>query len=215
MTNNGSPEALPENYKFKVVKGTDNKLYLSKPNKDKIFKWYKLKDLSETSSPIQYYKQFPEFNKGINKILYNPELILKKLNKISKMLLEFDIYLFNVGWKYVWNFDDYATLEAKDYIINKYQSKNYVDDRLILIHPEPIKNKERFLYSNYCKIFNFMYYSEYLVYKSTINGELKIRWVLDKKSRKIVSELFQKEFGNNFFKPANPKTPIIIKLNNK
>lgn len=88
----------------KIKTGNDGKAYVSRPDKNGLFHWMKIKT---GKTPEEYYEQFPDSKP--KKYIF-PE---KTLERVKNDLLKHDILMFHIGWKDVGNFIDYAWSDAE------------------------------------------------------------------------------------------------------
>ena len=99
-----SPPVSAQDHPNKIMKGNDEEEYVSKPNKNGIYKWHKLvwKNTAE-----EYYMQFPEnyLNKKFYK--YKTTELLNKFKKVASELKKNDILFLEIGWKSVYYFIDF------------------------------------------------------------------------------------------------------------
>ena len=104
-----SPPVSAQDHPNKIMKGNDEEEYVSKPNKNGIYKWHKLvwKNTAE-----EYYMQFPEnyLNKKFYK--YKTTELLNKFKKVASELKKNNILFLEIGWKRVYHFIDAAWEEA-------------------------------------------------------------------------------------------------------
>jgi hypothetical protein len=96
--------------------------YVSKLDKNKVFKWYKIKNMNQCKSPEKYYMQFPENYLQKKFIKYNNKNIEKKLNSIKKILKKENIYLLKIKWKNNYNYSDNSWYNAEE----KSKSNNFI-----------------------------------------------------------------------------------------
>jgi hypothetical protein len=96
--------------------------YVSKLDKNKVFRWYKIKNMNQCKSPEKYYMQFPENYLQKKFIKYNNKSIEKKLNSIKKILKKENIYLLKIKWKNNYNYSDNAFYNAEE----KSKSNNFI-----------------------------------------------------------------------------------------
>jgi len=180
-----SPSESAQDFPDKVKKGNDKNFYVSKPDKNGVYKWKKIVDKKTAED---FYNQYPEIylDEDFKKYDYKPTL--KTLEKAKKELEENHIYLFLIPWKKTTNFVDSAWSEALDLISKK---KN--------VNQESWKN-------------NFLFCMESDIFFSQKRGEITLQWNLDKKALDILSEIFNKYFGKKYIKPKNKRKSIIIKL---
>ena len=194
-----SPNVSAQNYPNKIKIGNDGLEYISKPDKNNIFKWIKIKDMENCKSAKVYYMQFPE--NYLQKKFYkynNLDKVKNKLLLVKKELEKKDIYLFNVGWKNVYNFSDSAWHEARKYVFKKYFKKFDV--------------KIKTLY-NIMDYSNFIFYTDKDYFWSQNSGKLYIKWfLLNNDIKQYVFNIFKKYFKNKFIEPKNKSKEIIISL---
>jgi hypothetical protein len=178
----------------KIKNFDDGFEYVSKLDKNKVFKWYKIKSILYCNSPEKYYMQFPEnyLQKKFNK--YNNKSIEKKLNTIKKILKKKNIYLLKMKWAGNYNYIDNAWFNAEKIIMKKIKNNNIVSRTNIL------------------KKSNFIFYTENSFFWSQNTGKLTIQWNLHKDSKKIVFDLLKKKFNKKFIMPKSISKAIIIKL---
>ena len=104
-----SPPVSAQDHPNKLMKGNDENEYISKPNKNGIYKWHKIvwKNTAE-----EYYMQFPEnyLNKKFYK--YKTTELLKKFKKVESELKKNNILFLEIGWKRVYYFIDFAWEDA-------------------------------------------------------------------------------------------------------
>jgi hypothetical protein len=162
--------------------------YVSKLDKNKVFRWYKIKNMNECKSPEKYYMQIPENYLQKKFIKYNNKSIKTKLNSIKKILKKENIFLLKIKWKNNYNYIDNAWYNAEEIIKNKSKSN--------------ILNVSS----------NFIFYTEDSFFWSQNTGKLNFQWDLDRKSKKIVFDLFKKKFNRKFIIPKSISKAIIIKL---
>ena len=172
-------------YPNKIKIGNDGFEYVSKFNKNKVFRWYKIKNMNECISPEKYYMQFPQNYLQKKFIKYNNKSIERKINTIKKILIKENIYLLKIKWKNNYNYSDNAWYNAQEIIKKKTKSNTLV---------------------------NFIFYTESLFFWSKNTGKLNFQWDLDKKSKKYVFNLLKKKFKNKFIMPKSSSKAIIIKL---
>ncbi len=181
-----SPSYHANDCKGKIMDGNDGSQYLSVADKNGIYHWKKLKDMSECKTPEAYYSQV---NKDEPK--YDKQDVLKKLVLVTKDLLESNIYLMHVRWDTIWMFLDDAwddTLEhlASDLKVNR---KDILGKVSVLL------------------------YTENRIYWATIKGVLDIHSSIRKQDKQIVMDVFRKHFGKSLVWPKSIHKPIGIKLN--
>jgi hypothetical protein len=176
------PPYRPEDCKDDILMGNDNHKYISKPNKDNIYKWIKYKEPEETTCPETFFKQFSD---DIQK--YKTTNTVTNLQEMQKELRNKDIYLFEIGWKDVWNYIDFAWEEAKK-----------VEDK--------IKNK---INRNEVSI---MFYTKLALYRASVDGTLSLQHNILKKDKKDVTEILHKYFGKKAKWNLSNSKVIDIKL---
>ena len=182
-----SPSYSAQKYPNKIKIGNDGYQYVSKPDKNMIYKWYKIKSMDKCTSPEKFYMQFPEnyLQKKFNK--YSTTKVEKILNKLKKELESKNIYLIKIGWKDVYDYVDTSYDKAYNYILKK---NNLIDlDKA-----------------------NFIFYTEKNLFWSKNTGKLFLQWKLYKDIKKYTFDLFHKYFKNNFIEPTNISKAMIIKL---
>lgn len=109
MIKRPSPSDSAQKNPDKIMIGNDDYEYVSRQDKNGIYKWHKIvwKNTAE-----EHYMQFPEnyLNKKFYK--YKTTNLLKKFEKIKNELKKYNILFFEIKWKNVYNFIDYAWEEA-------------------------------------------------------------------------------------------------------
>ena len=106
----------------KIKDCDDTWSYVSKLDKNKVSKWYRIKIILDCGSPKKYYMQFPENYLQKKFIKYNNKSIEKKLNTIKKILKKENIYLLKIKWKNNYNYSDIAWYNAEE----KSKSNNFI-----------------------------------------------------------------------------------------
>ena len=105
-----------EKFKNKVKVGDDGELYLSKKDKNNIYKWYKIK---LKKNPEDYYKQFSDYENPIN----DPTFFIKNIKKLTHELDKIGIKFYFIKWKI------YGDEPSE---IENFQEDNNLDDNYIL-----------------------------------------------------------------------------------
>jgi hypothetical protein len=170
----------------KIVIGDDNRKYISKPDKNNVYHWIKIKLPSECNTADEYFSQSVRFPK------YDIDDLLKKLKLVKKELLKSQIYLIHVGWKNVYESFDDASVEAVEKFLKKIE----------LLNPDA-NNIEASL----------IFYTDYLLFSSPRAGKMPIVTAVLEKHKKIVNDVFQKYFGKSYKEKKNKKKMAFIKLN--
>jgi len=106
----------------KIKIDNDEYEYVSKLDKNKVFRWYKIKNMNECNSPEKYYMQFPQNYLQKKFIKYNNKSIEKKLNTIKKILKKENIYLLKMKWVGNYKYSDIAWYNAEE----KSKSNNFI-----------------------------------------------------------------------------------------
>jgi hypothetical protein len=192
-----SPSYSAQDYPNKIKIGNNGLKYVSKSDKNKVFRWYKIKDMNECNNPDKYYMQFPENYLQKKFYKYNTIKVEEVLNKVKEELILKNIYLIKIGWKNNYNLIDNAFDEATEFIIKKY----FKDKKL---------SKYEILDSH---LANFIFYTENRLFWSKNSGELSLQWVLYKNSKKEAFDILRKYFKNKFIEPKSSSKTITIKLN--
>lgn len=188
-----SPNVSAQEHKNKLMEGNDGLDYVSKPDKNGVYKWVKIKEMIRTKSVEEFFNQFPD-----EKIYYNVDEVKKTLRRMKNDLLKFDIVYVETGWKYVYNFIDNSLDVALDYIKKnyKYLLKKYRD--INKYTPELFVPR--------------IYISDFEFYISSINGNLDIYInINDKNIFENVYKLFKSYFKNRV--SIYKKKELSIKLN--
>lgn len=191
-----SPSVSAQDFPNQIKIGNDKEEYVSKSDKNKVFRWYKIKDGSKCKSAQEYYMQLPKYylDKKFIKYDIKPFEIIMKL--IKKELEKKNIFFIKIGWKNVYDFIDNAWEDALYYIKNKL----YKDDKKIKTIYEIID------------LANFIFYTDNIEFWAKHNGNLPIQWNLDKNAKKETFEIFKKYFKRKFIQPKSIKKTILIKL---
>ena len=117
-----SPTPHASEHKYKVIKGNDGNDYISKPDKNQIFKWKKIKPMSKTKTPYEFYSQYQEREQHI---LYNIDKFINGWNLATRELAQSNIILLEIGWKKIGSFIDFAWEKAHEYMQKKYNNSTY------------------------------------------------------------------------------------------
>lgn len=190
-----SPPYSAQDYPNIIKKGNDGNKYVSRPDKNKIYKWYKIKYMEETTSPEKYYMQFPENYNQKKFFKYDIKKFENSIKSIKKELIKKNIYLIKLGWNKIWNFSDYAWSSATNYIKNKY----YKDDKKI-DHYYLVENA------------NFIFYTENNTFWAQHDGLLYMQYNLNNNAKKEAFEIFKKNLKKSFIEPKSSAKAIIIKM---
>ncbi len=191
-----SPPVSAQDNPNKLMKGNDENEYVSKPNKNGIYKWHKIiwKNTAE-----EYYMQFPEnyLNKKFYK--YDTTQLLKKFKKVASELKKNNILFLEIGWKNVYYFIDYAWEEA---------------DKITFFLKKKLNQKKRLMKNNdsFSKKSCFIFYTNKSLFWSKNTGEIDIKWDLPKKDFEIVDKILKDVFGSKYIRPKNKNKAIIIKI---
>jgi len=192
-----SPPYSAQKYPNKIEIGNDGFEYVSRSDKNKVCKWYKIKSVENCPSAEKYYMQFPDnyLQKKFNK--YDIHVIENKLSQLKKELFSKNIYILKIGWKNVYDYTDNAWYEAEKYIKDKHLKDKSVSTYDIL------------------DLSNFIFYTEKSLFWSKNTGNLRLQWNLKRESKKIAFEILNTIFKNNFVKPLSSSKEIIIKIPKK
>ena len=106
----------PEKFKNEDKVGEDGELYVSKKDKNNIYKWYKIK---LKKNPEEYYKQFPDYEKPIN----DPKFFIKDIKKLTHEFDKIGIKFYFIKWKIYG--DEPCEIEY-------FQTDNHLEDNYIL-----------------------------------------------------------------------------------
>jgi hypothetical protein len=211
-----SPPVSATKFPNKIKLGNDGNEYISKPDKNKVYKWKLIKQMDQCKDANNFYLQFPKYYLDKKFIKYNFNNTYKKLNKILNILKKENIFLLNIGWKNVYNFVDNAWYDAKKILIKKYGSKKFVKDKIkILKEKHSISKKlsdKTILEIYYLDIFNIIFYTNFTEFFSLNNGNLYLQWNLTSNIRSYVNSLFKNEFGKKYIEPKNINNAMLIKL---
>jgi hypothetical protein len=209
-----SPPFSASEHKNEVKIGNDGNNYVSRANKNNIFRWY---IIEECNTAEKYYMQFPKYYLDKKFIKFNLKETETKLKKIKNILKKNNIYLFKIGWKNIGSFIDYAWMDAREIIIEKYGKQKYFKDIVEKIRKDNSIDKKKtdydILRKNFYNIFNLIFYTDNRSFFSLNNGDLELQWNLDKNSKDIVTDILRKEFKKKYIIPKSINKSIIIKLN--
>jgi hypothetical protein len=183
MTRN-SPSVHAKDFKNKTKKGNDGKEYISKPDKNGIYKW---KLISHKSTPEKYFSQF-----GTIKKKYDASETEKKLKKITNEFKKHKIFLVKYSWKSVGQFAGDALTMISEKIASKYH----------------IDFWSRELTDNY----SFITYTDHLRYLAEKDGKLCLFHNITTKDKDYIIETFKKYFGKKFVWNGSNKKSICIYL---
>jgi len=193
-----SPPVSAQDFPNQIKDGNDGLEYVSRADKNKIFKWYKIKEGEKCSSAEEYYMQLPQFYLDKKFFKYDIKHFEKNIKIVSRELEKKNIYLIKIGWKYVYDFLDSAWEEAREIIIAK-----YFKDKKIKISYEVMD------------LANFIFYTDYRMFWARNDGKLYMQWNLNKEAKRESFDIFKKYFKNKFIEPKNSNQAIIIKLPKK
>jgi len=190
-----SPPVSAQDFPNKIKVGNDGKDYISRPDKNKVYHWFKLKNMEECNNPEKYYMQFPE--NYLQKKFYKYEIksFEKTMKPLQIELKKKDIYLLKIGWEGVWNFMDNAWYDARVIIKQKY-----------------FKNDKKISDFDVLRLANFIFYTEKGLFWAQNEGNIYMQWNLNKEGKKEAFEIFKKYFKNKFIEPKSSSKTIIIKL---
>lgn len=195
-----SPSFSAQDYKNEIKIGNDGNEYVSRPDKNNIFRWYIIKN---GKNAYDYYMQFPHYYLNKKFIKYDLKETETKLKFVENDLKKYNIYLFKIGWKNIYNFIDFAWDDARKMIIKKYSKEKYVEEKI----------KGKYVLNTYFyDIFNIIFYTDNSAFFSLNSGKLNFQWNLDKNSKNIVNQTFTKYFKKNYIHPKNIQKSIIVKL---
>lgn len=182
-----SPNVSAQDYPNKIKQGNDKVLYISKADKNNIYKWVKLKEIYDCKSAEEYYFQFPE-NK-IKDFNIKKQNLMKILNLLSKLLIKNNIFFIYTGWSGVYNFVDNSWSKAENIISKKLKiSSTEVLDRI-----------------------QFIIYSDFNLYSAIKNNTLYLQQNISRQ-KDYIDYIFKSIFGRSYnFKSL--KNTINIKLN--
>lgn len=190
-----SPPQSAQDYPNIIKTGNDGNEYVSRPDKNKIYKWYKIKSMDETTSAEKYYMQFPENYNQKKFFKYDIKKFEEKIKSVKKELIKKNIYLIKLGWKNIGNFSDFAWAEATSYIKDKYYKDQKKTDHYYLVENA-----------------NFILYTEHDTFWAQHDGLLSMQYNLNSNAKKDAFEIFKKNLKNAFIEPKSSSKAIIIKL---
>ena len=190
-----SPPFSAQDFPNQIKIGNDGLEYVSKADKNKVFRWYKIKYMEECKTAEDFFMQYPEYYLNKKFYKFDSKEFEKKIKIVTKELEKKKIYLIKIGWEGVFDFIDYAWMDAREII-----QKKYFKD---------IKIKTGYEIMHYA---NFIFYTDYRLFWAKHDGDLYMQWNLDKNGKKEAFEIFKKYFKNKFIEPKNSSKAIIIKL---
>ena len=179
--------------KNKILEGNDGKNYISRQDKNGVYKWFVMKPINQTKTPMEYYGQYP----GLAEPIYNIKPLVLKLNKVKKELLKDHIFLFKTSWKSA-NFIDFAWSEAFELL----KKNPYVKKKLG--KPDDIQILDNI---------SFLFYTENELFWASIKGLLPIQHNIHDK--KTVDRVFKQVFGRDYKWDGSIKKTIVIKISDK
>lgn len=180
--NNVGPQFIPKTCKKMIMKGSDNKLYVSNKNRFGKFIWKKKVNIMDSMTAEKYYSQFKNY-----KDKYNIKKILLRLKKLEKKLNKNSIYFYIVPWKESYDIIDMAWNSTKKFI-------------------KDIKRKDPDLVS-YIFITRYT-----LFFGSHETGILYFHHNITKKDKKKINIIFDKVFKNKYYWDENKNHTITIYL---
>ncbi len=110
-----SPSVSAQDFPNKIKEGNDGEEYVSRADKNKVYRWYKIKSMDKCSTAEKYYMQFPENYLQKKFYKYDLKILETKIKRVKKELEKKKIYLFKIGWKKAYNFIDYAWEDAREH----------------------------------------------------------------------------------------------------
>ncbi len=196
-----SPSISAQVARDKIKEGNDGNMYLSKPDRNGVYHWKRLWQMSEVKTAAEYYDQFPHKPRN-----YDTKEVVTKLRAVAKALNKHNIPLIPIGWRNVWDFGDNAADDAYE----------IADSKFISGGPGP---------GYFSK--PLMFYTDHNLYFASITGKLYIKYDLDtcekvvsknelvklsKERRALVVEAFKKYFGNRFAWNGSKAAAMMVKL---
>jgi hypothetical protein len=199
-----SPSAHAGDWKGKIKRGNDGWRWISLPDKNGVYHWKRLKDMSDCDSAEEYYRQFPDY-KGAK---FEIRGVLKKLGEVKKDLRKKGIYMVgNVGWGEVYNFVDNAWSEAEEKLLEMKKIENMVDE---------YRKVKKVKYASPMHVVSFLFWSDLAEYEAKRDGYLNIQHNMkDKSDRDVIVEVMKKHFGADFIWKGSAKKVISVKLKRK
>lgn len=196
--NRPSPPYKAGNCKNTIIVGNNGKRWISVPDKNGIYHWKQFKEMYQTSSPFEFYKQLPT----AKPIKYDYIKIVKKLTNVRKELYKYNIFMPYVEWKKTTQFVDYAWEDAINILVNNPKIKKLIKSR---------QDKSKRKSKNPLDWISFVFYTPFVLYWSSILGTLFIQHNIRKEDKEIVKSIFKKHFGQKFKWEKSNKT-MTIKL---
>jgi hypothetical protein len=190
-----SPPVSAQDFPNHIKIGNDGNEYVSRPDTKKIYRWYKVKSMDDSTSAEKYFMQFPKYYMQKKFYKFDIKKFEENIKSVKKELAAKNIYLIKLGWKKIWDFIDYAWEDAQFYIKDKYYK-----------HDKKINNY------NILDVANFIFYTDYRTFWAQHDGILSMQWNLNKNAKKEAFEIFKKKFKNNFVEPKSSSKAIIINL---
>jgi hypothetical protein len=97
-----------------IIKGADNKLYVSNKNRFGKYEWKRERKITNTDTAKKYYSQYNNY-----KDKYNYKKVTRLLKELTIKLNKYKIYFYLVPWKESYDIIDLGWKATKKYIKNK------------------------------------------------------------------------------------------------
>ena len=110
-----SPPVSAQDFPNKIREGNDGEEYISRADKNKVYRWYKIKSMDKCSTAEKYYMQFPENYLQKKFCKYDLKKLETKIKRVKEELKQKNIYLFKISWKNVYHFINYALEDAREH----------------------------------------------------------------------------------------------------
>jgi hypothetical protein len=187
--NRNSPPLPANSHKWKVEDGNDGKQYVSRPDKNNVFRWQKLN--SSPKRAFDYYKQlFPA--KDIKK-KFNDTTFVNKMNAVTKELKKHKIFVFHLEWGRIRNDIDFAW----DVVLENVARTTRMDALKVMDH------------------YSILFFTDnQLFWATTGSGIMYLQHSILKKDRSLIQQAFKKHFKKATI-PMSPQKAIEIKMDKK
>lgn len=188
-----SPPYHAHNFPNKIKIGNDENEYISKQDKNGIYKWVKI-ELKKSAE--EYYKQFPNYKKSI----YDSSFLTKKIKDLSKSLKKIGVTFYFVKWNECSQYGSRVDYEC--------WSENRNKDFPIFYDGWSENNDPS---GNY-----IVYFESRLYWDSRLKyGIMHMDHFINKKLRNKTNEILQEYFPNRTNGIANKSNSLNISFNPK
>jgi hypothetical protein len=189
-TTRNSPPLPANNHKWAIEEGNDGEQYVSRPDKNNIFRWKKINQ--NPKKAYDYYKQIlpaKELKKKFNDTKY-----LTKMKAVAKELKKHKIFVYHLEWGTIQNFIDHAWDDVMEFIAKATRTNSNIE----------IMDNYSFVFSTESQLFS----------ATTGNGTLYLQHNILAKDRKLIDQVFKKHFAKVKV-PVSKTKAMEIKLDKK